>query len=124
MAATLIKDLPTSEEGELIITSFVAHRPAVPQATFYVTIDKSSPVPRPFYADLHVHSEDTVGNNDTAYNLSYGRDLAGLDVLGYTANDFQITESRWNKAVEVIGAFNEDDRYVLREETNDQASGL
>ena len=30
---------------------------------------------RPFFADLHVHSEDTVGNNDTDYNLSYGRDV-------------------------------------------------
>jgi hypothetical protein len=27
-----------------------------------------------------------------SYNLSYGRDVAGLDVLGYTANDFNITE--------------------------------
>jgi hypothetical protein len=112
-AAILINDIPTDREGELVVTAAIADRPVIPEATFYITVDKASPVPRPFYADLHVHSEDTVGNNDTVYNLSYGRDIAGLDVLGYTANDFHITEARWNTAVEVIGTFNKDNSYVV-----------
>ena len=33
------------------------------------------------------------------YNLSYGRDVAGLDVIGYTVNDFNITEANWDEAV-------------------------
>ena len=112
-AAVLIEDLPVGEEGELAITASIADRPIIPAATFYVTIDSSAPAPRTYYADLHVHSEDTVGNNDTEYNLSYGRDIAGLDILGYTANDFQITEAKWDKAVGVIRAFNEGGRYVV-----------
>ena len=28
------------------------------------------------FGDLHVHSDDTVGTNDTRYNLTYGRDVS------------------------------------------------
>lgn len=47
----------------------------------------------------HVHSDDTVGTQDTAWNLAYGREIGALDVLGYTANDFQITDEAWSDAV-------------------------
>jgi len=79
-------------------------------AEAFVTVEGGAP--RAFYADLHVHSNDTVGTNDTAYNLSYGRDVAGLDVLGYTANDFNVTEKAWSEAVGLIDSFNEADRFV------------
>jgi len=112
-AIAVIDDLPAGQEGELLVAAAMGDRPIIEPATFYVTIDKASPVARPFFADLHVHSEDTVGNNDTDYNLSYGRDVAGLDVLGYTANDFHITESRWNTALETVGSYNQDGQYVV-----------
>lgn len=80
-------------------------------ALAYLTVAAEA-VHRPLYADLHVHSDDTIGTNDTLYNLSYGRDVAGLDVLGYTANDFNITEQRWDKAVELIHSLNEPGRFV------------
>ena len=64
------------------------------------------------YGDLHVHSNDTVGTNDTAYNLAYGRDVAGLDVLGYTANDFNVTKERWDASVELIATFNTPGRFI------------
>ena len=111
-AVALVDDLPTSREGELAITATLRDAPAVPAATFYLTIDKRAPAERLFYADLHVHSDDTIGTNDTSYNLAYGRDVAGLDVLGYTANDFQITEARWDKAVEIINAIDVDGTFV------------
>ncbi|MDM9384479.1 hypothetical protein QUB80_27825 [Chlorogloeopsis sp. ULAP01] len=57
--------------------------------------------PRAFFADLHVHSNNTVGTNSTEYNFAYGRDVAGLDVLGYTANDFNITEEHWQQDVKL-----------------------
>lgn len=50
------------------------------------------PGSRAYFCDLHVHSNDTVGTQDTDWNLRYGRDIGALDVLGYTANDFQITD--------------------------------
>ncbi|MCE4553386.1 DUF3604 domain-containing protein [Pelomonas cellulosilytica] len=97
--------------GEWRLTAEVAHPPLSLAAQAYVTAAEL-PGLRPLYADLHVHSDDTIGTNDTRYNLSYGRDVAGLDVLGYTANDFNITEARWNQAVALIHALNEPGRFV------------
>ena len=86
--------------------------PRAAAARAYVNIEPDNGALRALYADLHVHSDDTVGTNDTLYNLSYGRDVAGLDVLGYTANDFNITEQRWDKAVELIHSLNQPGRFV------------
>jgi hypothetical protein len=68
--------------------------------------------PRAFFADLHVHAHDTVGTNSTASNLRFARDLAALDVLGYTVNDFQITDGDWASALADLRAFDEDGRFV------------
>lgn len=111
-AVTKITDLPTKTEGELEITALMVNHPQVPLAKFYVTVDKSLAFPRSYYGDLHVHSDDTVGTNDTTYNLTYGRDIAGLDILGYTANDFQITKDRWDTAVALINKLNKDGEFV------------
>lgn len=78
----------------------------------WVTAEETTTGLRPLYADLHVHSDDTVGTNDTLYNLSYGRDVAGLDVLGYTANDFNVTEARWKQAVKLINELNKPESFV------------
>ena len=85
---------------------------AVAPSTAYVEVDENDGALRALYGDLHVHSDDTVGTNDTLYNLSYGRDVAGLDVLGYTANDFNVTEKRWDAAVALIHELNEPGRFV------------
>lgn len=64
-----------------------------------VDIVDDFPAPRAYFCDLHVHSSDTVGTQDTDWNLRYGRDIGALDVLGYTANDFQITDDAWADVV-------------------------
>jgi hypothetical protein len=79
----------------------------------YISVDRSLPVPRLLYADLHVHSDDTVGTNSTDYNFSYARQIAGLDIVGYTANDFHITAERWRTAVETIKQTNEPGKFVV-----------
>ncbi len=71
------------------------------------------PVPRILYADLHVHSEDTVGTNSTTYNFSYAKKIAGLDIVGYTANDFHITKERWDKTVDIIKRMNRPGSLVI-----------
>ncbi|WP_090354475.1 hypothetical protein [Mycolicibacterium fluoranthenivorans] len=70
------------------------------------------PVPRAYFCDLHVHSNDTVGTQDTDWNLRYGRDIGALDVLGYTANDFQITDDAWLDVVEACRAASRDGAFV------------
>lgn len=110
-AIVRLANLKLDHAGEWKILAQVDNVRLAP-AQAYVNISAEAGSLRPLYADLHVHSDDTVGTNDTLYNLSYGRDVAGLDVLGYTANDFNITEQRWDKAVELIHSLNEPGRFV------------
>ena len=49
-----------------------------------------------------MHSNDTIGTNSTEYNLTYGRDVTGLDVLAFAHNDFNITTERWKATVDLI----------------------
>ena len=70
------------------------------------------PAPRAFFTDLHVHSNDTVGTQDTAWNLRYARDIGALDVVGYTANDFQITDEAWIDVVDACRAISSDGSLV------------
>jgi hypothetical protein len=90
-----------AKEGEWRLEASVDGISA-PTAVAFVQVESLGQALRPLYADLHVHSHDTVGTNDTLYNLSYGRDVAGLDVVGYTVNDFNIKQAHWEQAVEII----------------------
>ncbi|GIZ48733.1 hypothetical protein CKM354_001178300 [Cercospora kikuchii] len=78
-----------------------------------ITASQSLNVPRILFGDLHVHSDDTVGTEDSTYNFTYGRDIAGLDVLGYTANDFQITKQKWDSTLALIKTLNKHGSFVL-----------
>jgi len=111
-AVAAISDLPNNKSGELHLCATIPGNSDVTPCHFYITFDDTLSVPRVFFGDLHVHSDDTVGTNNTVYNLTYGRDIAGLDVLGYTANDFQITKERWDIAVKTIDDLNVDDKFV------------
>lgn len=77
-----------------------------------ITADADWDYPRAFFADLHVHSNNTVGTNSTEYNFSYGKTVAGLDILGYTANDFNITEARWKQDVELCQAITQEGEFL------------
>jgi len=107
-----ITDIPTGRPGELAISARLVGKPAVPEKTFYVTLDRGLEFPRVYYCDLHVHSDDTIGTNDTTYNLTYGRDVSGLDVLAFAHNDFNITNARWDRTVELIHAIHKDGSFV------------
>jgi len=111
-ATCALDDLPTVQGTSRI----VADAPAlhnVRGAQVFLTIDANLPVPRSLYADLHVHAHDTVGTNSPAYNAAYARDIGGIDVLGYTANDFQITDANWKLGLDTVEHFNEAGRFVV-----------
>jgi hypothetical protein len=110
-ATAAITNLPRNS-GELTITARMPGAPGVADAVHYVTIDETAPCPRILYGDLHVHAHDTVGTNSPAYNTAYGRDIAGLDVISYTANDFQITDENWALGVKTMDEFNKDGQLV------------
>jgi len=109
---SLLENVPTDKAGELAITASMPEHIAVKDQTFYVTIDKAIGFPRIFYTDLHVHSNDTIGTNSTEYNLTYGRDVTGLDVLAFAHNDFNITTERWNKTVELVRRICKDGEFI------------
>jgi hypothetical protein len=111
-AVLKLDDLPVDKPGELAVTANLPDHPWVKPRTFYVTVDKDSPAPRVYYCDLHVHSEDTIGTNSTTYNLTYGRDVSGLDILAFAHNDFNITDERWKKTVELIRKITKDGSFV------------
>lgn len=111
-AVALLEDLKTDEAGELALTATLPDHPAVKPQTFFVTVDKGLSVPRIFYSDLHVHSDDTIGTNSTRYNLTYGRDVSGLDVLAFAHNDFNITTERWQQTVQLIREISKDGEFV------------
>lgn len=109
-AIARISDLQLSA-GEWLVSATLDALPLL-EGKAWVTTEETATGLRPLYADLHVHSDDTVGTNDTLYNLSYGRDVAGLDILGYTANDFNVTEARWKQAVKLINELNQPESFV------------
>lgn len=111
-AVVKLEDLPADKAGELAITARLPDSPAVKPNTFYVTTEKGLAFPRNFYCDLHVHSEDTIGTNSTSYNLTYGRDVSGLDILAFSHNDFNITTDKWNKTVELIHSIHKEGEFV------------
>lgn len=86
--------------------------PQVPATEFHVDVSADFPTARPFYADLHVHAHDTVGTNSPAYNAAYARDIGGVDVFGYTANDFQITDQNWQIGVQAVNEINQPGEFV------------
>lgn len=101
-----------AEPGRHELAAALAGQPAI-RGTAPITVDVGDGPPRAFFADLHVHSHDTVGTNSTEANLAYGRDPGGLDVLGYTVNDFQVTGAAWREAVALCHRFHQEGSYVV-----------
>jgi hypothetical protein len=112
-AATTV-DLPPLPPGshEIAVAATLADGRELRSSTL-VDVVADLPGERVWFADLHAHSDDTVGTQDTPYNLAYAREVGGLDVLGYTANDFQITAAAWDDVVRRCRAAEEEGAFVV-----------
>jgi Protein of unknown function (DUF3604) len=110
-SAALIEDVPT-DRGDLQLVAEVPLRSNIAAAEAFLSRDTGAPAPRIFYADLHVHAHDTVGTNSPAYNAAFARDVGGVDVFGYTANDFQISDADWTGGVATVEDFNKPSEFV------------
>lgn len=97
----VVKTDLTIDTTETVVLQATLSNGLIQSVATPVSADSHLEYPRAFFADLHVHSNNTVGTNSTEYNFAYGRDVAGLDILGYTANDFNITEQRWQQDVQL-----------------------
>jgi len=67
---------------------------------------------RPFWADLHGQSGETVGANSVRDYFAFARDVSALDVSGHQANDFQITAPVWNEIKAAANDADEPGRFV------------
>jgi hypothetical protein len=67
---------------------------------------------RPFWGDLHGHSEETVGTNPVSSYFTFARDSALVDFAGHQGNDFQITEEVWDEIKHQANSHNDPGRFV------------
>ncbi|KKY27141.1 hypothetical protein UCDDS831_g00886 [Diplodia seriata] len=113
--ANTTASLPTNADYIISVSISSQHHTGttIATATDYITADCTLPFPRPLFADLHVHSDDTVGTNSSTYNFSYARHIAGLDIVGYTANDFNITAARWAQTLRTIRHANDPGAFLI-----------
>jgi hypothetical protein len=103
------------ETGDFVLLVEVVRRDGsiITSSLDYITATSSFLAPKALFADLHVHSDDTVGTNSTSYNFSYAQKIAGLDIVGYTANDFNITKDRWDSTLDTIREVNSNGEFVV-----------
>lgn len=111
----VFSDLALESDGDYKVQVTLRAQDGIALATSssHLSVSSDLSVPKILFGDLHVHSDDTVGTESSSYNFSYGREIAGLDVLGYTANDFQITKDRWDATTELIKSLNEPGKFVI-----------
>ncbi|KAL4958887.1 uncharacterized protein BDV14DRAFT_207298 [Aspergillus stella-maris] len=111
----IFSDLTIHTGGDYTLEAFLLNTEETILASkkAYLSISSHLPIPKILYGDLHVHSDDTVGTESSSYNFTYGRDIAALDVLGYTANDFQITQERWDSTLSLIKSLNDPGKFVI-----------
>jgi len=109
-ASVAIEDVPT-DRGDVTLVAEPDAR-EIPTALAFLSVFADAPAPRGFYADLHVHAHDTVGTNSPSYNAAFARKVGGVDVFGYTANDFQITDANWRDSVAAVNALDAPGRFV------------
>jgi len=73
---------------------------------------REAPALRPFWADFHAQSEETIGTGSVERYFDFARDEAFLDIAGHQGNDFQITEAFWQRLNRVTAARNRPGRFV------------
>ncbi len=68
---------------------------------------------RPYWADLHGQSGETVGTGSIDALARYARDLAGVDAICHQGNDFQITQEGWADFQRAFAEYDESGRFVF-----------
>ncbi|MBA3274525.1 MAG: DUF3604 domain-containing protein [Chloroflexia bacterium] len=73
----------------------------------------ASPPPfRLFWGDLHGQTEETIGTGSISEYFTYARDVAAVDAVAHSGNDFQITNHVYKELRESAQRFYEPGRFV------------
>ena len=67
---------------------------------------------RRYWADLHGQSGETIGMGSAEAYFRYARDAAFIDMVGHQGNDFQITDTFWEKLNELTAKFDKPGTFV------------
>jgi hypothetical protein len=73
---------------------------------------KDAPILRPYWADMHGQSEETIGSNSARDYFRFARERAFLDACCHQGNDFQITRPFWLELQDIVEEFNEPGRFL------------
>ncbi len=110
-ASTIVPGLSVAQPGEVVITvrdgsgSIVCtSNPLRICATLTL---------KPYWADLHGQSEETIGSNSARELIEFARDRAFLDAMSHQGNDFQITTPFWEELNRLTAEYNKDGAFVI-----------
>ena len=67
---------------------------------------------RRYWADLHGQSGETIGMGTAEEYFRYARDKAFVDMAGHQGNDFQITDTFWQKLNALTAAFDRPGQFI------------
>lgn len=67
---------------------------------------------RPYWADFHGQSGETIGTSSAEGYFAFARDVAFVDIIGHQGNDFQITPEFWAELDALYDAFDAPGRFV------------
>ncbi len=68
---------------------------------------------RPYWADFHGQSEETIGSNTIDDYFTFARDCGLVDISGHQGNDFQVTDTLWTRIKRLARQFSESGRFVV-----------
>lgn len=109
--SVVVDDLAVHEPGDVLI-DLVDGDGRVAARSNPLRIERSLEL-RPYWADLHGQSEETIGTNSAREFHLFARDKAFLDAVAHQGNDFQVTSEFWRHLNDLAREYNEDGRFVV-----------
>lgn len=108
--SVIVEDLAVDEAGDVLIEMRDDDGNLVARANPLRIA--GSMMLKPYWADLHGQSEETIGTNSARDFHHFARDRAFLDAVAHQGNDFQITTPFWNHLNELTREFNRDGAFI------------
>jgi hypothetical protein len=106
----VLDGLSARRQGDLVLT-LLDDSGAVIGISNPLRIGPAKPL-RPFWADMHGQSEETIGTNSAEAYFHFARERSFLDVVGHQGNDFQITPAFWRELNALTARFNAPGSFV------------
>ena len=107
----VIDDLSAEQTGDIFIALTNKAGKILCQSN-PLRIEKE-PALKPYWADLHGQSEETIGTNSARDFYHFARDCAFLDACSHQGNDFQITTEFWHHLNDLSAEFTKNNEFIV-----------